>query len=84
MNLSYISDVSSISGTDDDEYSDKNDSISENDDENESLKNTNDNACITNNKLLRNDPKIAFKLIDSNVLVMYRCLLYGKKVFILQ
>jgi hypothetical protein len=71
--------VSSISGSDSDnqddyqnQSDDESDYLSENEDDSK-----NDLFQIK----MRSQPKIAFKLSDSNVLVMHRCLLHGKKVF---
>ncbi len=71
--------MSSISGSDSDnqddyqnQSDDESDYLSENEDDSK-----NDLFQIK----MRSQPKIAFKLSDSNVLVMHRCLLHGKKVF---
>ena len=72
--------MSSISGSDSDDNQD--DYQNQSDDESDYLS---ENEHDSKNDLfqikMRSQPKIAFKLSDSNVLVMHRCLLHGKKVF---
>lgn len=81
-----LTDISSISGSDDDSYEEKtvgeglvqSSSSSESDDEvdDEKTKNKQAKSIVGG----RNKTKIMFKLFDSSILVLFKCILFPKHV----
>lgn len=67
-----MSEISSISGSDS-EFNNEGDESNESEDE------SNQEICSHYGQIARNSPKISFKLNNENILVMYRCILHGKK-----
>ena len=74
-----LSDISSISGSEnEDEENFYSSSSSSSSSSSESESESKDRKLY--HQVARNKPKISFKLNDSTILVMLRCVLHGKKV----
>ena len=80
-----MKDISSISGNDsednDDDFGNNDDDDDESDSDLSDASDDDDNNVLPHYaQVARNKPKISFRLNDSNILIMFRCILHGKKV----